>query len=77
VNRALASLGKAAVKTRREAFPPPGSGRPYVSGASFLVKAGKRAAWKKLVARTAASLAKEGHRLESSGPWPPYHFVSR
>ena len=77
VNGALASLGKAAVKTRKEAFPPPGAGRPYVAGASFLVKAGRRAAWKTLVARTAASLAKGGHRLELSGPWPPYHFVSR
>jgi hypothetical protein len=77
VNRALASLGQAAVKTRKESYPPPGSGRPYVAGASFLVKAARRAAWKKLVARTAASLAKDGHRLELSGPWPPYHFVSR
>jgi hypothetical protein len=77
VNGALTSLGKGAVQTRKEAFPPPGAGRPYVAGASYLVKAARRGAWKTLVARTVASLEKDGHRLELSGPWPPYHFVSR
>jgi hypothetical protein len=77
VNGALASLGRAAAKSKREAFPPPGRGRPYVAGASFLVKTARRAAWKKQIAQTTASLAKDGHRLEMSGPWPPYHFVGR
>lgn len=73
----IRSLGRLASKTRREAFPPQGRGRPYVTGASFLVKANRRAVWKKQAARLAAALASDGHRLEMSGPWPPYHFVSR
>ena len=77
VNGALRSLGRLASKTRKEMFPPPGQGRPYVSGASFLVKAKRRAAWTKEADRIAAALAAQGHRLEMSGPWPPYHFVSK
>ena len=77
VNAALASLGKAAAKTRREPFPPPGKGRPYVTGASFLVNAKRRGAWKTRVGKAVTELAREGHRLEVSGPWPPYHFVSK
>jgi Gas vesicle synthesis protein GvpL/GvpF len=74
---ALRALGALAAKVRKEAFPPPGKGRPFVTGASFLVKASRRAQWKRQVARRAAALAKQGHRLEATGPWPPYHFVSR
>ena len=76
-NGALRSLGRLASKTRKDAFPPPGRGRPYVTGASFLVKAARREAWRKHAARLGAALASEGHRLEMSGPWPPYHFVSK
>ena len=76
-NGALRSLGRLASKTRKEAFPPPGHGRAYVIGASFLVKAKKREAWKTHAARLEAALAAQGHRLEMSGPWPPYHFVSK
>ncbi len=77
VNGAIGSLGRLASRTRKEKFPPPGRGRPYVTGASFLVRATRRAAWKNHAARIAASLAAEGHRLDLSGPWPPYHFVSK
>ncbi len=77
VNGALASLGKAAAKTRKESFPPPGKGRPYVTGASFLINARRRGEWKKHIAKTTAALARQGHHLEMSGPWPPYHFVSK
>jgi hypothetical protein len=76
-NDALKALGRIASKTRKEAFPPAGQGRPYVVGASFLVKAGKREAWRAYSAKLGAALAAQGHRLEMSGPWPPYHFVSR
>lgn len=76
-NGALKSLGRFASKTRKAGFPPPGRGRPYVTGASFLVKAKRRGAWKKHAAALAAALAAQGHRLEMSGPWPPYHFVSK
>ena len=76
-NGALRTLGRTASKVRKEAFPPPGKGRPYVTGASFLVKAQRRNQWKKQVAALTKALAREGHRLEVSGPWPPYHFVSR
>ncbi len=73
---ALKSLSRLATKVRQEAFPPPGRNRPYVTGASFLVAGKKRAQWKKQVARLAADLEKRGHRLDVSGPWPPYHFAS-
>lgn len=77
INGALRSLGRRASKTRKETFPPPGRGRPYVAGASFLVSAKRRQAWTKQAAAHAAALAAEGHRLEMTGPWPPYHFVSK
>jgi hypothetical protein len=77
VNEALRSLGRIASRTRKEMFPAPGRGRPYVSGASFLVRAKQRTAWKKEAASLATALAAQGHRLEMSGPWPPYHFVSK
>jgi hypothetical protein len=76
VTVALRPLKKLAAQIRKESFPPPGRGRPYVVGASFLVKAKRRAAWRKRVAQVAASLDAQGHRLEMSGPWPPYHFAS-
>ena len=76
-NGALRSLGRLASKTRKDAVPPPGRGRPYVTGASFLVKAARREAWRKHAAKLGAALASGGHRLEMSGPWPPYHFVSK
>ena len=77
VDSALRSLGRLASKTRKQTFPPTGRGRPYVGGASFLVSAKRRAAWQKQVASVERKLAAEGHRLEVSGPWPPYHFVSK
>ena len=76
-NTALRSLGRLASKTRKEAFPPPGQGRPYVVGASFLVKMKRRDAWKARAEKVGAALATGGHRLDISGPWPPYHFVSK
>jgi hypothetical protein len=76
-NDALRSLGRIASKTRKDAFPPAGRGRPYVTGASFLVKAARRESWRKQAAKLGAALAADGHRLEMSGPWPPYHFVSK
>jgi len=77
VNGAVRSLGRIASKTRKEALPPPGRGRPYVVGASFLVKAKTRNAWKAHAAKLGAALAADGHRLDMSGPWPPYHFVTK
>jgi hypothetical protein len=73
---ALKVLGKRASKIRKESFPRAGRGQPYVAGASFLVKAERRKQWRREVARLSAALAKQGHRLEVTGPWPPYHFVS-
>jgi hypothetical protein len=77
VNGALSSIGKLAARTKKEAFPSPGKGRPYVAGASYLVRTARRGAWRKKVMKTTSHLASQGHRLEMSGPWPPYHFVSR
>ncbi len=76
VNGALTALGRIASRTRKETFPPPGKGRPFVTGASFLVKVQRRAAWKKAVSKATVALAGQGHHVEVSGPWPPYHFVS-
>jgi Gas vesicle synthesis protein GvpL/GvpF len=76
-NAALKVLGKRASKIRKDSFPRAGQGRPYVASASFLVKAQRRNLWRREVARLSAALAKQGHRLEVTGPWPPYHFVTR
>lgn len=76
-NGAVKTLAKLASKVRKETFPPPGRGRPFVTGASLLVRAKRRVPWKKEVARLTTALAKRGHRLEVSGPWPPYHFVTK
>ena len=77
INGALRALGRIASKTRKQALPPPARGGPLVGGASFLISRKRRAIWEKQVARVEAALAAEGHRLEISGPWPPYHFVSK
>jgi len=74
---ALKALGTLAARTRKQTFPSPAKGRSFVSGASFLVKSNRRARWNREVERIGAALAKRGHRLEVTGPWPPYHFVSR
>ena len=74
---ALKALGAVAARMRKVAFPPPGKGRPFVTGASFLVKSERRPQWNRQVNKLAATLARRGHRLEATGPWPPYHFVSK
>lgn len=74
---ALKALARLAAKTRKEKFPPPAKGRSFVAGASFLVKSSRRARWSGEVEKIGADLDKRGHRLEVTGPWPPYHFVSR
>jgi hypothetical protein len=73
---ALTSLRRIASDARKETLPAPGRNRPFVIGASFLVPAKKRGAWTKRIAKLASALAEHGHRLELSGPWPPYHFAS-
>ena len=77
LNAVLKALSRLASQTRADKFPPPTKGRPYVTGASFLVKTQRRAQWKKQAVRLADSIEKHGHRVEITGPWPPYHFVSR
>lgn len=76
VKGALKTLARLASKVRKETFPPPGRNRPFVAGASMLVRTNRRVQWKKAAARLTEALAKRGHRLELSGPWPPYHFVA-
>jgi hypothetical protein len=76
IDRALAAIGRLAAKTRKESFPA-AKGRPYVAGASYLVNARRRGTWKMHAAKIASTLEAQGHRLEMSGPWPPYHFVSK
>ena len=77
LDSALRSLGRVAFKTRKEILAPSGRGKPYVAGASFLVDAKRRSAWARHVAAVTASMNAKGHRLDVSGPWPPYHFVSK
>lgn len=76
VESALKTVGTLAAKSRKEVFPPPGRGRPFVAGASFLVNAKRRGLWKKQIEKVSAALAKRGHRLDVTGPWPPYHFAA-
>jgi hypothetical protein len=76
-NGALKSLGALASKVRKDVFPPPARGRPYVTGASFLVSAARRRQWERAVAKLSTGMAAHGHRVELSGPWPPYRFVSK
>jgi hypothetical protein len=73
---ALKSLASTATSVRNQPLPAPTPNRPFVAGASFLVKAKDRNAWKRRVSSLAATLATRGHRLEVNGPWPPYHFAS-
>jgi Gas vesicle synthesis protein GvpL/GvpF len=76
IGEAMKTLGTLATRVRKESFPPPGPGRAYMAGASFLVSVKRRTAWKREARRLVASLGSHGHRLELSGPWPPYHFIS-
>jgi hypothetical protein len=48
-----------------------------VIGASFLVRANRRRQWERQIKRLASELDRRGHALEVTGPWPPYHFVSK
>jgi hypothetical protein len=75
-NHAMKSLRRLAASVRTQPFPPAGANRPFVAGASFLVKATRRAQWTKQVATLKTTLLKHGQHLEVSGPWPPYHFAS-
>jgi hypothetical protein len=75
IGAAMKVLARLATKVRKESFPTPGPGQPFVSGASFLVATKRRTSWTAQAARVAASLQAHGHRLEANGPWPPYHFV--
>jgi hypothetical protein len=77
IGAAMKQLGKLAVKTRKETMPPPGRGRSLVAGASFLVTAKRRSQWERLIRKLTAELGRHGHRLEVTGPWPPYHFTTR
>jgi hypothetical protein len=74
---ALKRLARLAARTRKEAFPPPAKGRAFVAGASFLVRSSRRGRWNREVGKIGAALRKRGHLLEVTGPWPPYHFVTR
>lgn len=76
-SRVLAALSRHATRVRKDAFPPPAPGSPFIAGASLLVPVKRRKQWTQATSRAASTLAGEGNRLEVSGPWPPYHFVSR
>lgn len=76
ITRALTALGRSAANFQKDPFPPPRRGKPYVAGASYLVPKQRRREWKKSVSQVASVLSRQGHRLELSGPWPPYRFVN-
>lgn len=73
---ALKRLDRMSATSRPQVFPAAAPNQPFVMGASFLVPAKKRAMWKREISSIAASLDARGHRLDASGPWPPYHFSS-
>lgn len=76
LTRTLNTLGRHATTFQKDIFPPPRKGRVYVAGASYLVPKRRRRQWRTAVSQMAATLSQQGHRLELSGPWPPYRFVS-
>jgi hypothetical protein len=77
INAAMKRLGKLAARSRQEKLPPSGPGRRFVIGASFLVRANRRRQWECQIKILASELDRRGHALEVTGPWPPYHFVSK
>jgi hypothetical protein len=73
--RALSSLSKLAERTRRQKSI--GAGPQAVLQAAFLVSSRRSNAWKAQARTLGMRLAKRGCRIEITGPWPPYNFVSR
>jgi hypothetical protein len=73
-SRALSSLSKMAERTRRQK--PVGMGAQAVLQAAFLVSSRRANAWKARARTLGVQLAKRGCRIEITGPWPPYNFVS-
>ena len=52
------------------------NGTPLVLDAALLVEARQGARFRRAVRRTATALAARGYRLNLTGPWPAYNFVS-
>jgi hypothetical protein len=73
-NRALSSLAEIAERTRRQKVV--GDGPQSVLEAAFLVSSRRSNAWKARARTLGLQLAKSGCRIEITGPWPPYNFVS-
>ena len=73
-SRALSSLSKMAERTRRQKAV--GIGSETVLQAAFLVSSRRANAWKARARTLGLQLAKRGCRIEITGPWPPYNFVS-
>lgn len=73
---ALGPLSRLAARTRRRNLTLREGGRPVVVTAAFLVPVARRATWKRRVAELEALMTTRGLRLDVTGPWPPYHFVS-
>ena len=73
---AVTSLGKLAAQTRRMKSPVPvGQSESPVVEAAFLVASWKSKAWAARARTLGVQLAKQGCRIEITGPWPPYNFV--
>jgi Gas vesicle synthesis protein GvpL/GvpF len=73
---AMTALGQLAAQTRRMKAPLVGqSESPVVEGA-FLVASSKSKAWLAQARALGVQLAEHGCRIEITGPWPPYNFVS-
>lgn len=74
---AVSSLGKLAAQIRRMKPPlPVGRSESPVVEAAFLVASWKSKAWAARARTLGVPLAKHGCRIEITGPWPPYNFVS-
>jgi hypothetical protein len=74
-SRVLSSLSKMAERTRRQKSI--GANAQAVLQAAFLVSSRRSNAWKAHARTLGMRLAKRGCRIEITGPWPPYNFVSR
>jgi len=74
---ALNSLGTLATRDRRQQRPAPATSTQLeVLEAAYLVPARKAKAWRARARSLGLRLATCGCRIEITGPWPPYNFVS-
>ena len=66
---------RARLAKRSQASEMPANSDPLLLDAAFLVPRASAGAFRRLAAREARALAKDGYGVTLTGPWPPYTFV--